>query len=104
MYLGFLPFELDVIQAGPFLLATAPRSWLSTMLAQWLQWAPGDSRGSTNFATLENLKHALYQAGLGVTADNLGNDINYMGSFPGMPCLLFCKHVHCIGLGLWSTV
>ena len=42
------------------------------MLAQWLEWAPGDSRGSTSFATLEDLKAALYQAGLGATAHNLG--------------------------------
>ena len=41
------------------------------MLAQWLQWAPGDSRGSTSFATLEDLKAALNQAGLGAIAYDL---------------------------------
>ena len=41
------------------------------MLSQWLQWAPGDSRGSTSFATLEDLKTALNQAGLGATAHDL---------------------------------
>ena len=70
--LGFLPSEIEEIEAKPFLLATAPRSWLSAMLAQWLQWAPGDSRGSTSFATLEDLKTALNQAGLGATAHDLG--------------------------------
>ena len=69
--LGFCLSELEEVQARPVLLATAPRSWLSAMLAQWLQWAPGDSRGSTNFATLDALKTALNQAGLGVVAHNL---------------------------------
>ena len=41
------------------------------MLAQWLQWAPGDGRGSTSFATLEDLKAALNQARLGTTAHDL---------------------------------
>ena len=41
------------------------------MLVQWLQWAPGDGRGSTSFATLEALKAAFSQAGLGATAHDL---------------------------------
>ena len=72
LFLGFRPSELDEVQVRPLLVATAPRSWLSAMLALWLQWAPGDSRGSTSFATLEALKTALNQAGLGVTAHSLG--------------------------------
>ena len=70
--LGFQSRELDVIQAKPLLLEGAPNSWLSKILAEWLQWAPGDSRGSTSFATLESLKSALAEAGLGVKADELG--------------------------------
>ena len=69
--LGFRPSELNGVQAKPSLMLEAPKSWLEAMLAQWLQWAPGDSRGSTSF-TLEALKHAVNQAGLGVTAHNLG--------------------------------
>ena len=57
--LGFLPSELDNIQARPLLLSGAPNSFLSAMLAEWLQWAPGDDRGSTTFATLEALKVAI---------------------------------------------
>ena len=72
--LGFLPRELDNIQARPFLLSNAPNSWLDAILAEWLQWAPGDSRGSTNFATLEDLKEALYKAGLVQIAPSL-NDV-----------------------------
>ena len=71
-FLGFQPGELNVIQAKPSLWDTAPTSWLSAMLAEWLQWAPGDSRGSTSFATLEDLKAALREAGLGAKADELG--------------------------------
>ena len=58
-HLGFRQGELDVIQANPLLLSGAPKSWFSAMLIEWLQWAPRDSRGSTNFATLEDLKEAL---------------------------------------------
>ena len=72
LFLGFQSRELDVIQAKPLLLEGGPTSWLSKMLAEWLQWAPGDSRGSTSFATLENLKAALREAGLGAKADELG--------------------------------
>ena len=71
MYLGVRSGELDNIQNNPSLFSKAPTSWLSAMLAQWLQWAPGDSRGSTSFATLETLKAALNQAGLGATAHDL---------------------------------
>ena len=65
-YLGFRPGELDNICGHSLLLS--PTDWLRQMLAQWLQWAPGDSRGSTSFATLEALKIAFNQAGLGATA------------------------------------
>ena len=68
-HLGFLPNELANIEARPLLLHNAPESWLSAMLAEWLQWAPGDHRSWT---TLEALKHALREAGLGVTASDIG--------------------------------
>ena len=70
--LGFCPSELDEIQARPLLLSGATISFLSAMLADWLQWAPGDSRESTSFATLKDLKAAVRQAGLGATAYDLG--------------------------------
>ena len=68
-YLGFRPGELDNISGHSLLIS--PTDWLREMLSQWLQWATGDSRGSTSFATLEGLKTALNQAGLGVAAHNL---------------------------------
>ena len=46
----------------------APVSHLGAMLEEWIQWAPGDSRGSENFATIGSLKKALSEAGLGAAA------------------------------------
>ena len=69
--LGFTQGELDTIIASPPLHTTAPMSWLCKMLSDWLQWAPGDGRGSTHVATLEKLKDALKQANLGATAQSL---------------------------------
>lgn len=64
--LGFREGELDNIQGAPLLLQEAPVSWLCKMLFQWLEWTPGDSRGSTNYATLNTLKVALCKAGIGI--------------------------------------
>ena len=70
-HLGFKPGELDAIRANPSLLDGAPQSYLSAMLASWLQWAPGDARGSTSYATLPALKSAVDKAGFGLTASLL---------------------------------
>ena len=72
-YLGFHQSELDEIQARPLLLNTAPKSWLSAMLAEWLQWEPGDERGSTKTASKEELRGALDKAGLATTASSIMN-------------------------------
>ena len=66
--LGFLEGELATIEDKPLLLTGAPKSWLREMLSEWLQWAPGDGRGSSSFATLYALKIALSNSGLGATA------------------------------------
>jgi hypothetical protein len=65
--LGFHSHELDAIQSQ----ATAPTSCLNEMLSSWQQWAPGDHRGSTSYATLESLRTAVDRAGLGLTAQEL---------------------------------
>ena len=65
IYLGIKHSKLDEIQARPLLMHNAPKSWLNAMLAEWLQWAPGDKRGSSSFATLGGLMDALNKAGLG---------------------------------------
>ena len=47
--------------------------YLAEMLRQWLLQYPGDSRGSTNFATNAGLRSALVKAGLGKIARDLDN-------------------------------
>ena len=70
-HLGFSQPQLAKIQARPVLNIGAPDSWLRAMLEDWLQWTPGDDRGSTECATLEKLKSAVSKAGLGKTATEL---------------------------------
>ena len=41
------------------MIQSPPSSYLREMLTKWLQWAPGDGRGSRNFATFEDLRDAL---------------------------------------------
>ena len=67
----FLSNELDIIEGNPTLLQGAPKSWLRAMLEEWLEWAPGDKRGSKSYATLDSLKSALREANLGRTAEEL---------------------------------
>ena len=69
--LGFTANELAIIKARPALLMDAPTSFLDAMLAEWQQWAPGDARGSTSYATLHALRKAVNEAGLGLTAQEL---------------------------------
>ena len=60
---------MDNIQSNPMLLTqSAPKSYLREMLSQWLQWAPGDWRGSTGYASKESLRAALLRANLGQLA------------------------------------
>lgn len=70
-YLGFQQGELDNIAANQLLQPNSPHSFLTAMLTKWLQWAPGDIRESTSFATLEMLKSALTKSGLGATGQQL---------------------------------
>ena len=69
--LGFTPDEIAIIKATPTHLLTAPTSYLDAMLEEWEQWAPGDARGSADYATLEGLIAAVRAAGLGRTAQEL---------------------------------
>ena len=70
-YLGFRQGELEIIEGSPLLLTQAPLSYLNKLLSTWYRWAPGDGRGSKDFATLEALKDAVSQAGLGKVAHEL---------------------------------
>ena len=68
--LRFTASEIFVIKAAP----GAPYSYLRAMLSIWQQWAPGDARGSKNYATLESLKTAVSKAGLERAAEELHLD------------------------------
>ena len=71
VHLGFHPGELDDIQARPLLLSNAPKSWLEAMLAEWLEWAPADGRGSKSCASLHSLRKALVRSGAREAAQSL---------------------------------
>ena len=65
--LGFTTKELDEIDKHP------DKDKLYKMLYQWVKWYPGDSRGSTNFATYTSLQTAFVMAGLGEVVHSLLN-------------------------------
>ena len=71
--LGFSSLRLQNIKAMPSLFNSAPSSYLRQMLCEWQQWAPGDARGSSSYATLEALVSAVDRAGLGRTAQELAS-------------------------------
>ena len=71
--LGFLPNELSMIQSNPMLMMQGATGYLGEMLTKWLQRAPGDGRGSRNFATFEELHDALLKVpGVASIAYDLG--------------------------------
>ena len=55
--------ELYSIEVMPRLFNSAPTSFLDYNYVLDLEWAPGDARGSTTFATLDALKIAVNKAG-----------------------------------------
>ena len=68
--LGFKEGEMNNIQSNLVLLTQSPpNSFFREMLSQWLQWAPGDGRGSTGYASKDSLRAALLRANLGQLAD-----------------------------------
>lgn len=71
MQLGFKHHEIENIRATPILLLSAPMSYLNAILSNWSHWVPGDSRHSQDYATLENLKHAVSKAGYPKLASEL---------------------------------
>ena len=66
--LGFLAAELNCIEANH---RNDINSSLYAMLDNWLQWAPGDDRGSRDYATVRSLSTAVDKAGLGLLAQEL---------------------------------
>ena len=66
--LGFTEGEMENIQGNMMLALRGTNAYLGEMLSSWLEWAPGDGRGSTNYATKESLHAALLKAGMGQVA------------------------------------
>ena len=64
--LRFQSHEIESIQSNMM-----PEACLRKVLSQWMQWAPGDARGSVDRATLEALKTAVDKAGYGKIAEGL---------------------------------
>lgn len=69
--LGFTSPELKNIESSVHLVMGGPGGYLVTMLEEWQQWAPGDARGSSDYATLDSLKSAVNKARLGKLANEL---------------------------------
>ena len=78
--LGFTFNEFQNIKAMPSLFNSAPYSYLRQMLSEWQQWAPGDARGSSSYATLEALVSAVDRAGLGRAAQELASMASTLSS------------------------
>lgn len=71
--LGFNDKELELIESEPLLLLQSPKSYLRKLLSQWLQWGPGDGRGSTDFANTVAIHKALLSINLAPVAYELDN-------------------------------
>ena len=52
------------------------------MFSEWLEWVPGDHRGSTKYPTLEILKTAINKSGLGATAATLSVTTSELSTNP----------------------
>ena len=55
--LGFLPHEIQDISFNQ--VHAHDNNYIYDVITRWLQWAPGDGRGSKDIATLEALQDAL---------------------------------------------
>ena len=70
MSLGFSSGELDVIKGNPSLFNGAPRSYLQTLLEDWVMW-PNEAHNTQ--PTLSSLCNALRGTLVGLGA--LANDV-----------------------------
>ena len=73
--LRFHAGEIANIQADPMKLIGAPVSYMDAVLSVWMEKGPGDDRGSTDVATLEELVLALSRANCGRIAHTLTLDL-----------------------------
>ena len=78
MGLGFIQPELNQIGAMPSLFTTAPKSYLTELLSQWVQWPTVKHPTKPTLSTLcEALRSS--SVGLGSLAEQVekGNDMPY---------------------------
>ena len=70
--LRFHKYEISNIAADPMKIAEgAPESYMDAVISGWLDWGPGDVRGSEDVATLEALRVAVIRAGFVKVAGTL---------------------------------
>ena len=70
-HLGFKSGELDSIWARSIQNLEGVEGSFRIILEWWMEWIPGDHRGSVQAATLEALRDAVCRAGYGQTAYSL---------------------------------
>ena len=69
--LRFHNYEIENIGSDLTKLVGSPGSYMDAVLSEWLNWGPGDKRGTKDLATLEALKEALNRADFGRVAGTL---------------------------------
>ena len=88
--LGFIPPELDSISSNPTLLSSAPDSYLTELLSQWIQWPTEDHPTKP---TLRALCKALRNSsvGLGSLADKVEKEM-IATAIPGKDRYFFLEY------------
>ena len=84
--LGFVPSELEYIRSMPLLLSSAPTSYLTELLRQWIQW-PTQTHPAA-LPTLRAFCTALRSSlvGLGSLADEVEMEMQHVFNGKWAPC------------------
>ena len=87
--LGFLPSELKQISSNPSLFMSAPASFLTTLLGQWVQWPTKDHPPKPTVGALcEALCSSL--VGLGSLAEQVERELKCSTTGKGnLLCMLY---------------
>ena len=88
--LGFISPELDNISSNPMLLSSAPDSYLTKLLSQWVQWP---TKYHPTKPTLRALCEALHSSpvGLGSLADKVEKEM-IATAIPGKDRYFFLEY------------
>lgn len=71
LYLGFKDYEIANIRQSNAKYSNPPGSFMNEAISKWSNWAPGDSRGSKDYATIGALRRAVSKAGRPHDAETL---------------------------------